>query len=619
MATRTKARSTGFIINKTGENQRFQNYLQMVSGTHQHFATTLNQNPHLFMSIYNEHHMDNSAVSAEQEALGLNNNVKLGISTLFFLAAEHYHEPGLASYDLADEFINYQLPLLQQAGLRFIEDEKTVLMAAVWYNWVTSSRTQDGIASDLCQSFYDIFWLFLQPTEQARAIDFDRDSFTQAMETSVNSRIKSKPALAPVDQATPFGTAVQNVQRQWFAAAKASNPQLTEEGFGQYLQQGVQYFKSVRSIPSAEVWDKACNAAKVNMTSTGYFEDRKALIASYVGAVMLPQFTDLHSKILTIQFMEDMANQVASRFYMHGYKLAFNVPGTAQEMAELSVFHFWTALNDHAAHIKQGPTTAGELHLKIGAELALIAENLVFTLLNFFEPAGPEARAKSEVVNDAVINVLGYLVTEAAKIHPQFNPPEQSIFNIGAASFYNNLSLIIEKETNMSNASKTAAANAKNAGTSADPTVVMTAAPSAAAAGNTEMDALIALMNTNLEAAVSTAMTAAAKDIGEQLEKTFKKEINGLQKRLEAVEQVVDQTADKSKLNDAGKAKLKEIGKAADDAVKAAKKKSSKKSVTGVQELTLTEKVVVGVGVGALTGAVVYGAVKLGEFLMGDE
>jgi hypothetical protein len=616
MVATTKKRTAGYIVNKTGESQRFRNFLQMTEGSHPHFATTLNQNPQTFMPLYNEHVMDNTSVSHEQEELGLTNAVKLGISTVFLLAAQHFTEPGLASYELADKFIDYQLPLLKQAGLRFIEDDKTPLMAAVWYNWVTSPR-QLTILDDLTESFYDTFWLFLQPTDQARAVDFDRNAFKQAMESHVNSRVKQAPPMAPapaaaVNDITPFGERVQNAQARWYNAGVIPSID-TPEKFTSFLMAGVDAFKKCKVDPTVKKWYKAESDERIAVTAPKCFDSHRALVAAFSSVSLLPQ-AGFHTKYLTAQFMEDLAYQVHSMFHDSGYKLAFNFPGTEHEVTELSVFHTWTALNSYAQHLGQAPATQGEQHLKWGAEMALIAENLAFTMIEFFEPVNQASVAKATLVDNAVKLILGFLADQARQVHNVTAPfPEQSIFVIGATDFYNNLSSIITKETEMSNANKTAAAQ-QNAG------VAAAAAATPAVAHKSAEEIALEMMLGGLEQKFKTAIVEANKELTTELEKTFKKEVSALSKRLDAVENVLGQTADRAKLDEAGKENLKSIAKAAKEVSKESKKKkSSKRSVTGVEELTLTEKIVVGAGVGACVGAIGYGAWKLGEFLLGDE
>ena len=607
MVARTKARTAGFIVNKTSDSKLFQTYLGVIGANHAHFATTLNQNPQTFMPIYNDHVMDNTSVTIEQEALGLTNQVKLGICTLFLLAAADYDEPGLASYELADEFINYQLPIMEQGGLRFIEEEKTSLMAAVWYNWVTSGR-HGTMVYDICEAFYDTFWVFLKPTDQARAVEFNRTAFAKEMEKFVTARTKkAEPPAIKMATVKTFGQDVQNAQRLWFHA-QAQNPQpMDEETFNNFLATAVNRYKEVSTQKAKTKWLNK-SKEKINWTDSRFFENSEALIRCFSGAMLLDRFDTYHSKYLTLQLMNDLAHQATSEFFSAGYTVSIDTAGTANEMAEISVFNFWTAINTYASHVCVEPTTTGELHLRIGAEMALIAENLVYTLVNFFETTDPGNVSKQVLVNSIVTKILGFL-TEACHPHvsSNVNPPVNSIFVIGAEVFYNNLSSIITKEIEMTKATKTRAANQ----------ILEDQARAAAAESVIPEQALEALMG-ELEGKFKATVMEATSVMTKELEKTFKKDINDLAKRLEHVETVMSQTVDTTKLNETGKENLKKINKAAKDAVNSSKKKY-KRGVTGVHELTTMETCAVVAGGVLVGGAIGYGIYRLADWMLNDE
>lgn len=617
MVATTKKRSAGFVVNKTGESQRFQNYLQMVSGTHAHFATTLNQNPHTFLDLYNEFHMTNAQVTAEQEELGLKNQAKVGLFMTLLLVSKQYNEPIFGTIDFLDRMIDYQLPTLKEGGLRFVDEEKTVLMAAAWYSWYTSSHKGSAL-DDVVESFYDILWFFLEPIDQSRQVNFDRDGLKKMLEQYLPKKEEPNKLVEPAPAPAQFADRVASIQNGWFAARSKGDDATSVEEFNTFVAHGAANYNKAIKKPRNERWMQQ-NSSDENLTVTRIFEDGEALMRSYSGFMLLPN-SGFHANYLNNLFMDDMAQQVVAKFYQAGYTISQGMlPGNKNEMAALSVFHTWTALFSHANHLDITARSESEQHLKWGAEMALIAENLVFTINEFFVAAG-FTEDRQSVIDKAIVSVLDFMVEAAAKANSISSPEiENSIFNIGAASFYNNLSSIITKETEMSKQAQTIAASAPAIAAAAAAGVV------AAAAVTNEKTA----EQIQAEAALNDIMGGMEKRIGAAMEESGKKLIADITKlvhdknveltsRLEKLEAVVGQTADKTKLDEVGKEMLESIRKAGKEVVKSANKKKSKKSVTGVEELTLTEKVVVGVGLGAVAGAIGYGVYRLADHLMGE-
>ena len=121
-----------------------------------------------------------------------------------------------------------------------------------------------------------------------------------------------------------------------------------------------------------------------------------------------------------------------------------------------------------------------------------------------------------------------------------------------------------------------------------------------------------------LEGKFKATVMKATSVMTKELEKTFKKDIDDLAKRLEHVETVMSQTVDTTKLNETGKENLKKINKAAKDAVNSSTPVASE-TCTSVHELTTMETCAVVAGGVLVGGAIGYGIYRLADMMLSDE
>lgn len=606
MTVSKKNRNAGFIVNKTGESQRFQMFLQSLESNHTHFSTTLNQNPHELMGLYNMHQNDNASVTQEQEELGLTNSVKLGLATTLFLIGEEYIIPGFNSYDLVDKVIDFNLAKVREAGLRFITEDKAVCMAAAWYTWHNGGRTGNALR-DLAERFYDVFWFFLEPTEQSKFVNFDRDDLFNYLESILPKTAKAMaPAMAPAQEVLPsiFKEEVQKTYEFFYHTNQKNfeNP----ERFNAFVADGaIRYQK--RKDHEAGGWMKSL--AESGNRNAEVFADAEAMAALFSAVVMMPFYREQLFDAFTPAFAGSLMNDIDTFIRTNNFKLRKMQPGTFQDFTSLGVFMAWTSLNTGFRTLNElmvVPQTRRVKEIVLLSQIQIVAESLVHALGFFYEQEESSLSTDKDTVLENVVETVMFNI--------QMRLGEK-LFSITPREFRSNRDSFIKslttKENTMSQANATPAAQSN-----------------ASAAASIE-DTLRGMF-TELEQRQQTAMTegfsemqnklitAADKALNKAVDKKFEEVI----KRISSLENITGQTVDKDKLDETGQAALKGIMKAAKDAKEDGKKKkkSVKAAVTigNLNDLSTTEKVVAGLGIAAVSGLVGYGVYKAVEMFLED-
>lgn len=621
MSYNSKIRSAQSIVNKVHGNPKFQQFLEYHSSNMNHFSTLLHQEGADFMEIYNSIQSKNLGnFSAAQKERGLTNSVKLASQLLVELVSKQFPDDAGVMAGIVEYMIDFQLPLLDQGNLRFSQIDKTPALAAVWYSYVTSPRKETA-AMELAESYYDILWMFLEPIENARQISFDRAQFATFLENQMTNR-RQVTTKAPATKNT-LDNIIRDKKTKYFQVMSSSGAFTNSDEFRNFMDRGASHQYNAMQMEAPQRW---IAAAEKSLTQQEFghslFTDVKAFLGVFSGITMLPLFSGLHDRYLTGGMMFDIVQHAQALFVRHGWEVDTNVERADQASTiELANFNMWTAINSYAKKVVTPVNTRGEFHLHVGIELALLAENIVFTLECFYKPGAGDHSERDIVVRKAIDAVLVILASESLPLiqnHEISNGtitstaaafPVNSIYQLGAVDFYSNLIPIITKETEMTKQALAAQANQS------------TASSAAAEAANPDQgktltieEQLHALMQ-GMEAGIKNAMAEGHKE----LTNSFDKKIEKLNKRIGDLEMVTAKSVDPSKTdkNEVSKEALERIKTAAQASTKAAKKEK-KKSKDNFAHMSTTEQVIVYGGAALAVAAIGYGAYKLGEFLLED-
>lgn len=638
MVVSVKPRNVAHIINKAKHSEKFKMFLAAIQSSENHFTTTLNRNPLQFMRLYNDNVMKNTTVTADQQKAGLTNNIKLSLYMLNLLVSEHFaQDQFFTEIGLLDHMINYQIHYLELSGLRFIEEEKTTMMAAVWYSWFTSRRL--GSASeDLANSFLDILWLFLEPVGQAKSISFDRQEFqahiegyimTRKQETEVQvgapEQVVLDPqqaAAAPKNDRIPFQDLVQFTLETYANNVVANGEVKSKTHFANFLNDSHKATSSVIATNEAMRW-LSTSFEGLNLEGLPFL-DENATVGLFSMAAQMPSFIGLHNEVLTVDTISTVLQTARTSFEKAGFVPSYEEPLASAEICRFTNFVLATQRQTQYFQIDKPIRTRGELHLRIGMELMFLSEILAKFFALCYENKEQKNASPTMVVSltTAILDVLKVPakgILEQFEIGKGMSPqaastmPDRSLFKIGASKFVKNIQSIITKEIEMSDATV-----AKSVQDQAQQTI-------AEAPARVSHDAELAIRQ--LMGDMEKTVTESMQNVVAASERRLMGEMDKLSKRVADLEIVAAKTtivAGKGNVKDGevddSMAALERIRATSKEIVKSEKKKDKKKknSGTGYHELSTVEKVAVYGGGAVAVTAVGYGAYRLGSYLLDE-